>query len=200
MDGTLDAQEQTLDPWLSHCTRCPSTDQRSMVVVEGAPLRSGPYSRSVQLSVSTHIPGSAAEYGLASIRTTWRQPCWVGPYYTGPAPSSLPPRSTRTHPSECFAGRDEDVGGVAGAAEWVPVLRGTHLSECSAGRDVDVDGVVVAAAAAAAAERVLMSRTHLLECSAGHDEGVDGVAAAAAAEGAVPMARHDEAHMKNSSR
>ena len=100
---------------------------------------------------------------------------------------------TRTHPSECFAGRDEDVGGAAGAAEWVPVLRGTHLSECSAGRDVDVDGVVVAAAA----ERVLMSRTHLLECSAGHDEGVDCVAAAA---GAVPMARHDEAHMKNSSR
>ena len=99
--------------------------------------------------------------------------------------------STRTRPSECFAGRDEDVGG---AAEWVPVLRGTHLSECSAGRDVDVDGVVVVAAAA---ERVLMSRTHLLECSAGHDEGVDGVAAA---EGVVPMARHDEAHMKNSSR
>ena len=112
--------------------------------------------------------------------------------------------STRTPLSECFSGRDEDVGGAGGAAEWVPVLRGTHLSECSAGRDVDVDVdgvvvVVVVAAAAAAAERVLMSRTLLLECSAGHDEGVDGVAAAAA-EGAVPTARHDEAHMKNSSR
>ena len=68
-----------------------------------------------------------------------------------------------------------------------------HTDPAPLGRDEDV-GVV-----AGAAEGVLMSKgTHLSECSAGRDVDVNGVAAAA--EGVVPMARHDEAQMKNSSR